>query len=116
VIAVSVILIITLQLLLIQSKRDGGVLFAPNINNQPLTKTFPYLYLPTIIAVCYGFLWSWVDLDIRRIEPFLQLSKEEGTTGRESLLLHYPVDFLASVPIKAMRYGYVSNESLKNIC
>lgn len=98
-------LVVVLQLLLIQSQRNGGIIFAMNVNSVPLSTSFPYLYLPTIIAVAYGFLWNWIDLDVRRIEPFLQLSKKEGATGSESLLLHYPVDFLASVPIKAMKKG-----------
>jgi hypothetical protein len=105
VILVSIALIVILQLLLVLSQRNGGVLFAPNINDLPVLKTFPYLYLPTIVAVCYGFLWNWIDLDVRRIEPFFQLAKDGGATGRESLLLHYPVDFLASVPIKALNFG-----------
>jgi Protein of unknown function (DUF3433) len=115
VIIVSIALVIALQLLLFQSQRDGGILFAKNVNSLPLSTTFPYLYLPTIIAVIYGFMWSWIDLDVRRIEPFLQLAKEEGATGRESLLLHYPVDFLASVPIKAMKSGYVDPISCTSI-
>lgn len=103
VIIVSIALVVVLQLLLIQSQRNGGIIFATDVNSLPLRTTFPYLYLPTIVAVTYGFLWNWIDLDVRRIEPFLQLAKDEGATGRDSLLLHYPVDFLASVPIKAMR-------------
>ncbi|QDS69130.1 hypothetical protein FKW77_010376 [Venturia effusa] len=103
VILISTALVVVLQLLLIKSQRNGGIIFASDVNSLPLRTTFPYLYLPTIIAVIYGFLWNWIDLDVRRIEPFLQLAKEDGATGSESLMLHYPVDFLASVPIKAMR-------------
>lgn len=106
---ISMILVVFLQLLLLQSQKNGGIIFATNANSLPLKTTFPYLYLPTIIAVVYGFLWNWIDLDVRRIEPFLQLAKKEGATGQESLLLHYPVDFLASVPIKALKQRYVRN-------
>jgi hypothetical protein len=105
VIALSSVLIAILQLLLIQSTRDGGILFAKDVNSMPLASTFSYTYLPTIIAVIYAFLWNWIDLDIRRIEPFLQMAKDDGATGTNSLLLHYPVDFLASVPIKAVKQG-----------
>jgi hypothetical protein len=104
VILISLALILVLQILLRQSKLDGGILFAPNINALPLSTTFPYLYLPTILSVFYGFLWAWIDLDIRRLEPYFQLSSADGASGRESLLLHYPVDFLASVPVKALRF------------
>jgi hypothetical protein len=101
-------LIITLQLLLMRSNRDGGVIFAPNINDLPLSSSIPYLYLPTIISVLFGFLWTWIDLDIRRLEPYYQLSRENGALGKESILLQYPVDFLASVPIKAVRLRWAT--------
>jgi Protein of unknown function (DUF3433) len=62
-----------------------------------------FLYFPTILFVCYGFLWTWIDLDVRRLEPFYQLSKLDAVPGKDSLMLHYPVDFLAAVPIKAVK-------------
>jgi hypothetical protein len=105
VIALSFVLIATLQFLLLQSSRDGGILFAKDVNSLSLASTFSYTYLPTIIAVIYAFLWNWIDLDVRRMEPFIQMAKDDGATGTESLLLHYPVDFLASVPIKALKHG-----------
>jgi hypothetical protein len=114
VILASSALIIVLQLLLWRSQSTGGILFAPNVNNLPLSTTFPFLYLPTILSVFYGFLWAWIDLDIRRLEPYFQLSKRDGATGRESLLLHYPVDFLASVPIKALKFRSVNNLTLRS--
>ena len=64
---------------------------------------FTYLYLPTIIAVCGSMIWSWIDLDIKRLESFFQLSKPGGASGSDSVLLSYPVDFLAFVPITATR-------------
>jgi hypothetical protein len=103
VIALSVFFIVILQILLLRSQRDNGILFAPNINDLPLSQTFYFLYLPTVLSIIYGFVWTWIDLDVRRLEPFYQLARPDGATGRESLLLHYPVDFLASVPLKAVK-------------
>jgi hypothetical protein len=90
-------------LLLIQSNHDNGLIFDPDVNALPTTRTFQYLNLPTIIAVLYGLLWAWIDLDVRRLEPYYQLSKNGGSSGLESILLHYPVDFLAAVPLKAVK-------------
>ena len=64
---------------------------------------FTYLYLPTIIAVIGSMIWSWIDLDVKRLESFFQLSKPDGALGSDSVLLSYPVDFLAFVPITAAR-------------
>jgi Protein of unknown function (DUF3433) len=101
----SLTLIIAVQLLHNQSRRNGGLIFAPNIANLPLSATFQYQHLPTIVFVLYSMIWSWIDLDVRRIEPFYQLSKPNGAKGSESMLLQYPVDIVISVPIRAAQLG-----------
>lgn len=102
-IAVSGGLIALIQILLTNSERDDGILFAADVSDLPVGKYFSYLYLPTIVAVLYSFLWTWIDLDAKRLEPYYQLSKDGGTSGKDSLLLQYPFEFVASVPLKAIR-------------
>ncbi|KAL8891638.1 MAG: hypothetical protein Q9215_001406 [Flavoplaca cf. flavocitrina] len=48
-------------------------------------------------------LWSWVDLDTKRLEPYFQLSRPEGADRTNSLALNYPFDFVAYAPLKAIR-------------
>lgn len=103
VILVSFGLVAVLQVLLLQSQRNDGVLFASKIKDLPLKRSFLYLYFPTILSVLYGLVWSWIDLDAKRMEPYRQLSKLRGATAEDSLLLHYPVDFLATVPLSSLR-------------
>jgi hypothetical protein len=103
VLLVTSALIVVLQWLLFKSQTTGGVLFAPSINDLPLSRTFGYLYAPTIIAVIYGLLWSWIDLDIKRMEPYYQLCSPGGALAENSLLLQYPFDFVALVPFQAAR-------------
>jgi hypothetical protein len=93
--------------LLGRSKRDGGIMFAPRISDLPLSKTFMYQYFPTIVAVVYSIWWAWIDLETKRLEPYYQLSKDEGALGKDSLLLHYPFDFIPLVPITALKNRYV---------
>lgn len=81
----------------------GGLAFASTVDDLSVAATFSYLYLPTVIAVFYSMIWSWVDLDTKRLEPWFQLSKAEGATAENSILLQYPFDFLAFVPIRAAR-------------
>lgn len=107
VIVVTLALIIVVEILFRISERNGGVLFAPDINELPLAHTFAYLYLPTLVAVLYSLLWNWIDLDIRRLEPFHQVSKKEGALAKDSLLLHYPFDFVAAVPLKSLKRRFV---------
>lgn len=102
-IASSLALVLVLQWLLYQSQSNGGIIFAPDVNKIPLNQSFGYLYAPTIIAVCYSFTWTWIDLDVKRLEPYYELSKPQGAMAEKSLLLNYPFDFIASVPLKAAR-------------
>lgn len=88
--------IIILQSLLYESQTQGGILFAPSIDELPLSVAFGYRYAPTIIAVIYGFLWSLIDHDTKRIEPYFQLCSPGGASAEEILLLQYPLDFIAS--------------------
>ena len=87
--------------------REGFVTFADIDDGFSILQSFSLLYLPTIIAVVYSMLWSWVDLDVKRLEPYYQLSQIGGASAERSLLIHYPVDFLAFIPIKAARYRQV---------
>jgi hypothetical protein len=96
-------LIAVLEYLLWKSQRDNGLIFAPVIGALPLRDTFLYLYFPTIVAVTFSIYWAWIDLETKRMEPYYQLSKENGALGKDSLLLHYPFSFIPLAPIKALR-------------
>ena len=103
VIAITLGLLALVQVLVIYDQHQDGILFAPKISELGAGYLFLYRYLPTIIAVTYAFVWHWIDVDTRRIEPYRQLSKPGGATGSNSLLLHYPTDLLAFVPLKALK-------------
>src|SRR5690242_12899296 len=96
-------LIATLQYYLHQSRVNKGVMFAARINDLPLRTTFWYLYLPTIVAVVFSIFIVWIDHDSKRFEPFRQISKANGASGQDSLLLQYPFEFALTVPFVAFR-------------
>lgn len=103
VIIVTLSLLALVQWLVICDGRHDGILFATKISELGVGHIFLYRYLPTIISVSYGLVWHWIDVDARRIEPYRQLSKPGGASGSNSLLLHYPTDLLAFVPLKALK-------------
>ncbi|KAL8727662.1 MAG: hypothetical protein Q9166_005898 [cf. Caloplaca sp. 2 TL-2023] len=86
-----------------RSRRDGGLAFAPLDDKFSTLTVFAYSYLPILLAVIFGTFWSWVDLDTKRLEPYFQLSKPEGASSADSILLQYPFDFIALAPIKALK-------------
>ncbi|KAL8871434.1 MAG: hypothetical protein Q9174_002731 [Haloplaca sp. 1 TL-2023] len=82
---------------------NGGLAFVSPTGSHSMATRFCYSYLPTLIALALGTLWSWVDLDAKRLEPYFQLSKKDGAEAKDSLQLHYPFDFIALAPIRAFR-------------
>ncbi|KAK3327713.1 hypothetical protein B0T19DRAFT_171893 [Cercophora scortea] len=86
-----------------RSSRNGGLALSATVDEIPALVSFAYLYVPTIIAVVYSLIWTWVDLDIRRMQPWLELSRPEGAIADSSLLLDYPFEFLAFIPFSAWR-------------
>jgi len=89
------------------SIQEKALFFAERAEDFPMGVVFSYRYLPQMIVVALGVGWAAVDLDVKRLEPYFQLSKPEGATASNSIFLHYPFDFIAFVPINAARKGRV---------
>lgn len=113
-IAITIGLGVLLGILQWSNGRQGGLFFAEHISNLPVGNTFLYLYLPTILAVLYSTSWSWIDLDVKRLELWFQLTKADGAASEDSLLLEYPVEFLAFVPFQAAKRRFGQNHSHVN--
>lgn len=89
-----------------KSSREGGLALSRTVDDIPSIAKFNYEFLPTIIAVILSIAWTWVDLDIKRIQPWLAMSKKEGARLQDSLALDYPYDFVALAPYKAAKRRY----------
>ncbi|KAL7918587.1 hypothetical protein ACQKWADRAFT_303701 [Trichoderma austrokoningii] len=85
------------------SQARGGLALSRTQDEIPQYAMISYLYVPNIVAVLYSLIWSWVDLDVKRMQPWFELSRPEGATADNSLFLDYPYDFIATVPIKAAK-------------
>ncbi|KIX99811.1 uncharacterized protein Z520_04447 [Fonsecaea multimorphosa CBS 102226] len=64
---------------------------------------FVWKYLPTMITIVYAVLFSIMDFDIRRLEPFYQLSRPRGASAAASLNLDHLTMFQYFIPFKAFR-------------
>jgi hypothetical protein len=111
-----VLMLATIEYLRYTSSRDGGLSFADSLETLPKALKFMSSIGMTIVAVAFSMLWNWIDLDVKRMEPFFQLAKEEGATAKDSLLLTYPVEFLPLVPLTAFRkrYEHIENCQLRS--
>lgn len=103
VVVISLGLAGVLEYLAQTSQRQGGLALSSSEDDIPESVNIAYLYMPTTVAVLYSLLWTWIDLDVRRMQPWLELSRSHGANAEQSLLLNYPFEFLAFVPIKAWK-------------
>lgn len=67
---------------------------------------FCWKYLPTMVAVTYGVLWQVVDFEVKRLEPYYQLSRQEGALAADSLNVDYVMGLPIMAPIKAVKHRH----------
>jgi len=98
------ILIVATTYLLDRSNRNGAIVFTSSSTS---LVAFWWDYGPTIVAVLYGLIWATIDHDLKRLEPYFQLSSPAGATAENSLLLSYPYMLQVWVPFVSIRKKYV---------
>ncbi|KAH8670870.1 hypothetical protein BX600DRAFT_509605 [Xylariales sp. PMI_506] len=64
---------------------------------------FVLKFLPTIVTVTYGVLWSMTDVEVKRLEAFYQMSKEGGALAAESINVDYITLFQFTRPFRAFQ-------------
>ncbi|KAK5937167.1 hypothetical protein PMZ80_010467 [Knufia obscura] len=91
----------------------GAVLFAGGSNDFTSIQDFLVRYLPTILVVLYGMLIAVIDLDVKRLEPWYQLSIEHLGRRISPLSCRYDTDFVLTVMARALhnRHWVVSYSS-----
>lgn len=97
--------------------KEQGILQFDNVSSVPLFYYVVWHYMPTFIFVVYGILWSIMDFDIKRLEPYYQLSQPTGSTAAASLNLDHLTAWSYFVPFTALklRQWAVFFSSLGNI-
>ena len=100
-IAASLLMVAAIEILAQKSQKQGGLALSPSLDEIPQYAMITSQYVPQILAVCYSMVWSWIDLDVKRMQPWFEMSKSDGALARDSLLLDYPFTFVASVPFVA---------------
>ncbi|KOS19649.1 hypothetical protein ESCO_000605 [Escovopsis weberi] len=115
-IAVSALCIAAaIEFLAQRSRIHGGLALVSTPDSISQYAMISYLYLPTVLAAIFSLVWNWVDLDVKRMQPWFELSKPGGATAENSLFLDYPYDFVGIVPFKAFKRSGVSFPSSVNL-
>ncbi|KAI4668854.1 uncharacterized protein J4E78_002682 [Alternaria triticimaculans] len=84
--------------------QKGGLWHFVKVGDLTVTQYFTWQYAPIIISVFYGVLWQMSDFEVKRLEPFYQLSKKTGATAGESLNMDYLTFLSFLVPLRALRH------------
>jgi hypothetical protein len=89
---------------LVREDPDGGLAKFIKADDLSLTAFFTWKYAPIMIFVFYGILWQMSDFEVKRLEPYYQLSKKTGATAGESLNMDYLTFTSWLVPLRALRH------------
>ena len=81
----------------------GGLLRFNKVADVSIIEFFAWKYFPTTITIAYAVVFSIMDFDIRRLEPYYQLSRPLGSRAAASLNLDHLTMFQYFVPLKALR-------------
>lgn len=98
------------QISLKESKHDpdenhkGGLIGFKSAKELTIGEYFIWKYAPVLFLVIYGIFWQMVDYEVKRLEPYYQLSKKNGSTAGESLNMDYLTFMSWLVPLRALRH------------
>ncbi|KAF4987061.1 hypothetical protein FDECE_15625 [Fusarium decemcellulare] len=67
---------------------------------------FAVKFLPTVCAVAYGVFWQFTDFEVRRLEAFYQLSRQQGALASKSINADYVTSFSFWRPFRAIKLGH----------
>jgi hypothetical protein len=67
---------------------------------------FAFKFLPTIVTVTFGVLWQITDFEVKRLEAFYQLSKQDGALAAVSINVDYITNFNFLRPLRAVQYRH----------
>lgn len=65
---------------------------------------FVWKYLGEMLLVSYGVMFQATDFEVRRLEPYYQMSQPSGSKAEESLNMDYLTFWSYLIPFKAFRH------------
>jgi hypothetical protein len=85
------------------SDRHHGLQHLGGLDSTSLTtgQNILYSYIPTVTAVLYSILWSYIDSDTKRLEPYIQMRSSRSPAS--NLLLDYVFESAFAIPVRALR-------------
>ncbi|KAH8706908.1 hypothetical protein GQ44DRAFT_777664 [Phaeosphaeriaceae sp. PMI808] len=88
----------------VKENPQGGLLTFTKPGELEVYEFFTWKYAPIMTFVFYGIMWQMTDFEVKRLEPYYQLSKKSGATAGESLNMDYLTFMSWAVPLRALRH------------
>jgi hypothetical protein len=87
-----------------RESKNGGLKSFMKPQDLTVLEYFTWKYAPVMFLVIYGICWQVTDFEVKRLEPFYQLSRKTGATAAESLNMDYLTFLSWLVPLRALRH------------
>lgn len=87
-----------------RESKNGGLISFTKPTELTVLEYFTWKYAPVLFLVIYGICWQVTDFEVKRLEPFYQLSRKTGATAAESLNMDYLTFLSWLVPLRALRH------------
>lgn len=102
--------LMALMLLILEGLRRytewyGGLVFVDATEEVSSLQSFAYNYIPIIVALILLTLWSLVDFDVLRLEPYFQLARPEGVPA-SVLFINYNFGQTFITPFLSAKRGH----------
>lgn len=81
-------------------------LAAPTSTNGFSPANFLYSFVPSLIGMILFLIWQPIDMYFRALQPFANLSHEDGCSAEKSLLMDYPSRLPIEITIEAITSGH----------
>ncbi|RDW78952.1 DUF3433 domain-containing protein [Aspergillus mulundensis] len=106
-------LLIILEALSQYSERTGGLRFFEDTDDLTNFESFAYNYIPVIVALVLATLWSFIDFDVLRLEPYFQMARPEGCPATVLFInYNFGQSFITPIASAKRRHWLVLSVSL----
>ncbi|OGM46664.1 hypothetical protein ABOM_004685 [Aspergillus bombycis] len=95
-------MLITIAGIYLGSAARGGLAIFSSTDDIATAQQVAYTYVPMVMGVIIGVMWSFTEYDALRLEPYFLLSNPKGTSA-DVLLLNYVFGHFTTTPFKAAR-------------
>ncbi|PYH40339.1 DUF3433 domain-containing protein [Aspergillus saccharolyticus JOP 1030-1] len=105
IVAIMFAMLITVEGLRRYCEQYGGLVFFSDTDDVSDLQSFAYNYLPIIGALALVTLWTFIDYDVLRLEPYFQIARPEGAPA-SVLCINYNFGQSFLTPLTSARRGH----------